>query len=82
MSKTLHENITNPIQYIYAWPPSYGEPNYRSSVEFFTTLKRNKPGNDVDIMKFEGSHHFHMIDPEKTSSIIIKFLKDKLEKIV
>ena len=81
MERTFHENITSSIQFQYAWPPAYGEENYRSSLEFFNNLKRKKSGGDVQILRFEGSHHFHMIDPEKTSSNILEFLKPKQEDV-
>ena len=80
MSRTFHENIKCPLQFQYAWPPSYGEENYKSTLDFFNTLKRNRPDIGVDILRFEGSHHFHMINPEKTCSNILQFLENTKTK--
>ncbi len=81
MSRTFSETIKCPIQFQYAFPPSYGEDNYRGSLDYFNTLKRNRPEIEVDVVKFEGSHHFHMIQPEKTCSNILQFLKNKKDNV-
>jgi hypothetical protein len=81
MSRTFSETIKCPIQFQYAFPPSYGEDNYRGSLDYFNALKRNRPEIEVDVVKFEGSHHFHMIQPEKTCSNILQFLKNKKDNV-
>ena len=74
MSKTFHENIKCPLLYVYAWPPAYGDTYFNGTFDFFTNLKKNKIHSNLEIKQFEGSHHFHMIEPEKTASIILEFL--------
>jgi hypothetical protein len=75
MSKTFNENIKCPLMYVYAWPPAYGDNYFNGTMDFFTTLKNNKKNGHLEIVKFEGSHHFHMIEPEKTSLVILNFLE-------
>lgn len=74
MSKRFHENIKCSILYVYAWPPAYGDTLYNGTMDFFTNLKKNKITGNVEIVKIEGSHHFHMIEPEEVTSIIVDFL--------
>jgi pimeloyl-ACP methyl ester carboxylesterase len=79
MSKNFHENIKCSVLYVYASPPAYGDTYFNSTMDFFINLKNSKVTGNVEIVKIDGSHHFHMIQPEQTKSIIIDFLNSSLK---
>jgi hypothetical protein len=70
---SFHDYIKNPALFIYAWPPSYGERSYKSTLDFVSNMKTTSK-NTLDIVEFNGTHHFHMIEPEKASVPILDFL--------
>ena len=51
----------------------YGEKiqNYLISL-----LKSGDNKSRIETVKFHGTHHFHMIKPEKTANIILNFLNN------
>lgn len=79
MSTTFNETIKCQVLYIYAWPPSYGERYYEGTMEFISKMKEHDK-NSIESIKFDGTHHFHMIEPDKTSKIILNYLNNKLKQ--
>ncbi len=73
-AESFHDYIKCPVLYMYANPPSYGERAFKASIELISNLKITTK-NNLDIVEFDGTHHFHMIEPEKTSKHILEFLK-------
>ena len=33
----------------------------------------------IELLKFKGTHHFHMISPKETAELILKFLDSSLK---
>ena len=79
MSKNFHETIKCSVLYVYASPPAYGDIYFNGTMDFFTNLKKNKVTGNVEIVKIDGSHHFHMIQPEQTKSILVDFLNSNFK---
>jgi hypothetical protein len=72
---SFQDYIKNPALFVYAWPPSYGERSYKSTIDFVGNMKATSK-HTLDMVEFNGgTHHFHMIDPKKTSELILDFLE-------
>ena len=76
--KTLRDSMVKyikfPILHIYAYPYPYGEITFNYVNNLLNEIKASS-NKTVEMVKFEGSHHFHMINPDKTSEIVLKFLE-------
>ncbi len=77
----LFKNLSSPILLIYATPPPYGESLFTKIMSLMDEIKKNSKST-VDLMPFEGTHHFHMLNPAGASRIIFDFLKNKLKQTI
>ena len=76
---SLWDHFDIPIAFIYATPPPYGEVLFDQIKQMVDHLKENSKAT-VDFIPIEGTHHFHMLKPEETSQLVLKFLNEKVNK--
>lgn len=79
--ESLFENLENPVMLLYATPPAFGEKLCNQVMHIMNQIKKNSK-SEVELIPFEGTHHFHMVNPEEASKIILEFLKRKLVYLV
>lgn len=75
----LFTNLSSPVMLIYATPPPYGQELYDQIMKLMSEIDKNSKSS-VELIPMEGTHHFHMLKPEETSKLLIKFLDDKVTK--
>ncbi len=75
--RALFANLKCPILLIYAVPAPYGEYTYQKVMDLMTEI-REKSDASVEMAAIESTHHFHMLKPEETSRIALKFLAEKV----
>jgi hypothetical protein len=69
--------LSAPGLMIHALPASYGQTSLDDSIELIKEINKNSKSK-IELQTFNGTHHFHMIQPEKTATRIHEFL-DKLK---
>lgn len=79
--KALFENLKCPILLIYAVPAPYGDFTFQKVMEMMSEIKE-KSESSVEMVSIESTHHFHMLKPDETSQIALKFLKEKYVDMV
>ena len=62
---------------VHALPASYGTVSLEDSIKLINEIN-NGSKSKIELQTFNGTHHFHMIQPEKTAMRIHEFL-DKLK---
>lgn len=72
MKSAILTNLKQPLLHVYTYPCSFGEIAFNSTKNFMYDLCSNS--NQVQQVKFEGTHHFHMINSEPVFKVIIDFL--------
>ncbi len=75
--RALFENLKCPILLIYALPAPYGEYTYNKVMEMMAEIK-SKSEASLELISIESTHHFHMLKPEETGQIALKFLDEKV----
>ena len=73
------KNIKSPILLVYAFPYAYGEAVF-DTVSCFLDQVKAEHDSIVHKVKFEGTHHFHMMKPAECSIAILNFL-DSLKSL-
>ena len=73
----VKQYMSAPGLIIHALPASYGETSLEDSIELIDEINKNSKSK-IELQTFEGTHHFHMIQPQKTAVRIHEFL-DKLK---
>lgn len=81
LKSSIIKNIKCPILHIYAYPYPYGEQTFNFVNKLLTDIEENSKSS-VDLVKFEGTHHFHMINPTGTAQIVLEFLKKEKNLIL
>jgi hypothetical protein len=74
LADLLSEHFKNPFLLIYAYPHHIGEHGKKIQNYLISILKSSINKNYVEAVKFDGHHHFHMEEPEKTANIVLNFL--------
>lgn len=62
---------------IHAIPASYGDQSLVDTLKIIDEINE-KSKTHIEKQTFNGTHHFHMINPKETSERVLKFL-DKLK---
>lgn len=70
------KKVKCPILHIYAYPYPYGAEVYDFVDKLLNSIKENS-NKQLIIQRFDGSHHFHMINPKPTSELILNFLNSQ-----
>jgi hypothetical protein len=70
----LKEHFKNPFLLIHAFPRHMGKYGEKIQDYLISVLKSGENSDRIESVKFDGNHHFHMIEPEKTANIILNFL--------
>ena len=76
----LFQNLITPTMFIYATPPPFGQALYDQIMKIIQKIKANSK-SDVEMTPIEGTHHFHMLKPEETADIVLKFLDKKVQDV-
>ena len=74
LRESIVKNVKLPICHVYAFPYPYGEITFNTVNELLNDIRRDSSFS-LEMIKFEGSHHFHMLNPAQTAEIVAKFLK-------
>ena len=74
---SLFKTLSSPVMLIYATPPPYGQQLFDQIMQIMSKIKENSKA-PVELVPFEGTHHFHMLKPTETAPIVLKFLDDKV----
>ena len=75
LADLLDEHFKSPFLLIYAYPHFMGHHGQTLQNYLISILKTSKNKNLVEVVKFHGAHHFHMIEAEKTANLILNFLR-------
>lgn len=73
----LFKNLSSPVMLIYATPPPFGQELFDQIMKIMNEIKNNS-NSEVNLVPIEGTHHFHMLKPQQTAEIILKFLDGKV----
>lgn len=73
----IKTTLKAPMLQIYAHPPSYGDFAFECTNQRIRDINENSK-TKIELVKFDGTHHFHMIHPAETAKIVLKFL-DKIK---
>jgi hypothetical protein len=73
LRESIVKNVKLPIYHIYAFPYPYGETTFDTINDLLNEIKRSS-NCFLEIVKFEGSHHFHMLNPARTAKLVAQFL--------
>ncbi len=73
----LFTQLITPTLFIYATPPPFGDALFEQIMKIIQNIKKNSESN-VELMPFEGTHHFHMLKPAETADVVLKFLSEKI----
>jgi hypothetical protein len=65
--------LAAPSLMIHANPPSYGKQSLDDTLGLIDQINSDSK-TKVKKLVFEGTHHFHMINPRETSVMILEFL--------
>jgi hypothetical protein len=65
---------------LIAYPPSYGDELERATASIINEIKRN-PKTNIETMKINGNHHFHMTSPRSTAEVVLNFFRKIKTKI-
>jgi hypothetical protein len=68
-----------PLLLLYAVPASYGKETLDRTIRFIKSLRNSE--NECKVIPLEGTHHFHMIKPEATAQVILKFFAENLSRL-
>ncbi len=80
MRESIVKNIQSPILNIFAFPFPYGEDTFNVVFKIVKEISENSTSK-VEHIKFEkGGHHFHMLEPEECSQLVLKFLDENVKK--
>lgn len=75
----LFKTLNSPVILIYATPPPYGNKLYGQIMQIMGKIAENSKST-VDLIPFEGTHHFHMLKPVEASKLVLNFLETKCFK--
>ena len=73
----MKQFLSAPGLIIHALPASYGQTSLDDSIALINEINE-KSNTKIELQTYEGTHHFHMIEPQKTAVRIHEFL-DKLK---
>ena len=73
----LFNNLSSPVLLMYATPAPFGEKLFQQIMHIMGEIEKSSKST-VELVPVDGTHHFHMLDPQQTSEIILKFLSTKL----
>jgi alpha/beta superfamily hydrolase len=71
----MYRKQKSPILNIWANPPAYGQVAFDSTNDIINEINQQSK-IEIDQIKINGSHHFHMIQPEETANIILNYLSN------
>ncbi len=76
----MKRKFTPPALVITVVPASYGEKKQEYTLRLFEETKEELGDRcDIEIVKMNGTHHFHMIKPKEVAQVVIQFLDRKLK---
>lgn len=73
----IAKRLIAPTLCIHADPPSYDELALLDTLKTIDLINEGSK-TKIELLKFKGTHHFHMISPKETAELILKFL-DKIK---
>lgn len=63
-----------PTLFMVADPPSYGKTKQTMTMNIIRGIQAQSKESQIEIVTHQGTHHFHMIDPEPTSQLVFNYL--------
>jgi alpha/beta superfamily hydrolase len=65
--------LSAPALVIHATPASYGQESLDATISLLNDINQTSK-TKIELQTYDGTHHFHMIEPDKTAERIHKFL--------
>lgn len=69
----IRKSLTAPVLVIHAKPASYGEQSLTDTLDLCEQINQESQ-TSVQLKTFDGTHHFHMINPRETACLLFEFL--------